>query len=268
MNASKFPTKVVRGVTLHADPPRESAFQVVQLDAEMHEYSGMGPQSQRERLHRHMGNELGSLDIAAKCLADYPNAPWELRLELARQAWDESRHVMALYRKLRKLGGRKGEFPIANFEWSVTCSLSSLPARLAVQNRTFEAGQMDLLGSLPRHWREIGDEDAAETLEAILNDEVHHVRFANRWLKEFVRQEPKTLLDIVNALQFLSTANEAVSAKEGEINAVGTQLGTPASRSIEVNVECRRAAEFSEDEIRLAIRKAGMGSILPAAAQE
>jgi hypothetical protein len=268
MSVGEFPTKVVRGITLRADPPRESAFQVVQLDAEMHEYPGMGPQSQRERLHRHMSNELGSLDIAAQCLADYPDAPWELRLELARQAWDESRHVMALYRKLRQLGGRKGEFPIANFEWSVTCSLHSLPARLAVQNRTFEAGQMDLLGSLPRHWREIGDEDAAETLEAILNDEVHHVRFANRWLKEFVRREPKTLLDIVKALQFLSTANEAVSAKEGEINAVGTRLGTPASRSIEVNVDCRRAAEFSEEEIRLAIRKAGMGSILPAAARE
>jgi hypothetical protein len=268
MSAGEFPTKVVRGITLRADPPRESAFQVVQLDAEMHEYPGMSPQSQRERLHRHMSNELGSLDIAAQCLADYPDAPWELRLELARQAWDESRHVMALYRKLQKLGGRKGEFPIANFEWSVTCSLSSLPARLAIQNRTFEAGQMDLLGSLPKHWREIGDEDAAQTLEAILNDEVHHVRFANRWLKEFVRQEPKTLLDIVRALQFLSAANQAVSAKEGEINAVGTPLGTSAGRTVEVNVDCRRAAEFSEEEIRLVVRKAGMGSILPAAAQE
>ncbi|TLY57309.1 MAG: hypothetical protein E6K52_14715, partial [Gammaproteobacteria bacterium] len=94
---SEFPTKVVRGVTLRADPPRESAFQVAQLDAEMHEYPGMTPPAQRERLHRHMGNELGSLDIAAQCLADFPDAPWELRLELARQAWDESRHVLALY---------------------------------------------------------------------------------------------------------------------------------------------------------------------------
>jgi uncharacterized ferritin-like protein (DUF455 family) len=266
MASRAFPTKLVRGVTLRSDPPRESVFQVVQLDAEMHEYAGMSPQAQRERLHRHMSNEMGSLDIAAQCLADFPDAPWELRLELARQAWDESRHVMALYRKLRALGGRKGEFPIGNFEWSVTCSLDSLPARLAVQNRTFEAGQMDLLGGLPKHWREIGDEEAAETLEAILNDEVQHVRFANRWLKEFVRQDPKTLLDVVAALQFLSTANEAVSAKEGEINAVGTPLGTSRHKAIEVNVECRRAAEFSEDEIRAAIRKAGMGSILPAAA--
>src|SRR5882762_2196928 len=147
-----FPKKTVRGVTLRADPPRESVFQVVQLDAEMHEYPGMAAQGQREKLHRHMSNEMGSLDIAAQCLSDFPQAPWELRVWLARQAWDESRHVLALYRKLRKLGGRKGEFPIANFEWSVTCSLNTLAARLAVQNRTFEAGQLDLLGSLPRNW--------------------------------------------------------------------------------------------------------------------
>jgi hypothetical protein len=267
MSLPDFPRKTVRGVTLRADPPRESAFRVVQLDTEMHEYPGMVPQGQRERLHRHMSNEMGSLDIAAQCLSDFPQAPWELRLELARQAWDESRHVLALYRKLRKLGGCKGEFPIANFEWSVTCSLETLAARLAVQNRTFEAGQLDLLGSLPRHWREAGDDEAAETLEAILNDEVQHVRFANRWLKELVRQEPAALLDIVRALQFLNIANEAISARDGEINAVGTPLATPQGKAVEVNVECRREAEFSEEEIHAAIRKAGMGSILPAADQ-
>jgi len=129
VSAREFPTKVVRGVTLRADPPREGAFQVVQVDAEMHEYPGMTLQSQRERLHRHMSNEMGSLEIAAQCLTDFPEAPWELRLELARQAWDESRHVMALHRRLRQIGGRKGEFPVGNFEWSVTCSLDSLPAR-------------------------------------------------------------------------------------------------------------------------------------------
>jgi hypothetical protein len=143
----------------------------------------------------------------------------------------------------------------------------NVSARLAVQNRTFEAGQLDLLGSLPRYWREAGDDEAAETLEAILNDEVHHVRFANRWLKELVRQEPAALLDILRALQFLNVANEAISARDGEINAVGTPLATPQGKAIEVNIECRREAEFSEEEIHAAIRKAGMGFVLPAALQ-
>lgn len=213
MSVQEFPTKVTRGVTLRADPARERAFRVVDRDTDMHEYPGMTPIAQRERLHRHMANEMGSLDIAAQCLADFAEAPWELRLELARQASDESRHVMALYRRLRELGGRKGEFPIGNFEWNVTCSIRSLVGRLAVQNRTFEAARVDLLGSLPRHWREAGDEETAELLEAILDDEVQHVRFANRWLKEFIRQDSSALLEVSRALEFLSTATEALSAK-------------------------------------------------------
>lgn len=222
MSVQEFPTKVTRGVTLRADPPRERAFRVVDRDTEVHEYPGMTPISQRESLHRHMASEMGSLDIAAQCLADFAEAPWELRLELARQAWDESRHVMALYRRLRQLGGRKGEFPIGNFEWNVTCSIRSLVGRLAVQNRAFEAGQMDLLGSLSRHWREAGDEETAKLLEAILNDEAQHVRFANRWLKEFIRRDPRALLEVIEALEFLSTASSALGF-EREAHADGAE---------------------------------------------
>src|SRR5262249_31771822 len=132
----------VRGITLRRDPAREACFRVVHLATDMHEYPDMSEVSRRERLHRHMNNEIGSLEIAAQCLADFPGAPWELRMQLARQCWDETRHSELLYSRLRELGGYKGEFPVANLEWTVTCMLDSLPARLAVQNRTFEAGLM------------------------------------------------------------------------------------------------------------------------------
>ena len=32
-------------------------------------------------------------------------------MQLARQCWDETRHVGLLYRRLLELGGQKGEFP-------------------------------------------------------------------------------------------------------------------------------------------------------------
>ena len=82
MSLRDFPKKTVRGVTLRADPPRESAFRVVQVDAEMHEYPGMVAQGQREKLHRHMSNEMGSLDIAAQCLSDFPQAGLVIRRHL------------------------------------------------------------------------------------------------------------------------------------------------------------------------------------------
>src|SRR6185436_9651814 len=137
--------KLVRGVSLRRDPARETCFTVVQLQTDLHDYEGMSAVSRRQRLHRHMHNEMQTLEIAAQGLADFPDAPWDLRMQLARQCWDETRHTNLLYKRLRELGGRKGEFPVMNYEWGVTQLLKSLAARLAVQNRTFEAGEMDLL---------------------------------------------------------------------------------------------------------------------------
>ena len=117
--------KTVRGVTLHRDPAREACFTVVQLHKDLHDYDDMSDVSRRQRLHRHMHNEMQTLEIVAQGLADFPDAPWELRMQLARQCWDESRHSAILYRRLRAMGGRKGEFPVMNYEWGVTQLLDS-----------------------------------------------------------------------------------------------------------------------------------------------
>ena len=99
---TEFGTKVVRGVTLLQDPAREACFTCVNLDAEMADWPDMSDISRRERLHRHMNNECGALEIAAQALVDFPEAPWELRLRLARQAADEARHAAALYQRVRE----------------------------------------------------------------------------------------------------------------------------------------------------------------------
>jgi bacterioferritin (cytochrome b1) len=187
---------------------------------------------------------MGALEIAAQCLADFPDAPWDLRMQLARQASDESRHVAGLYRRLQQLGGRKGEFPIGNFEWAVTNMCDTLAARLAIQNRTFEAGQMDLLGALRKIWRSVGDETTAEVLEHILADEINHVRFANRWIRTMVQEDRRLLLKVAIAIRFLAETNAALWPKPG-----GGQRQYEKHAALGVNVEDRRHADFSDDEI-------------------
>src|SRR5262245_28827204 len=100
-----WPLKDVKGVALAQDPARETCFRVVHTDADMEDWPGTSLQSRRERLHRHMNNELGALEIAAQALVDFPDAPWDIRLMLARQASDESRHAAVLFRRLSELGG-------------------------------------------------------------------------------------------------------------------------------------------------------------------
>ena len=261
-------TKQVKGMTLRRDPLREECFHVVSSDAEMYEWPDMSDISKRERLHRHMNNETGAIEIAAQCLVDFPEAPWELRMHLARQCWDESRHVTSLYRRLRQIGGRKGEFPISNFEWSVTCALDSLAARLALQNRTFEAGELDLLGQLPTRWREAGDDQTAIVLESILSDEITHVRFANQWLKRMVHEDRRVLLKIAMAIRFLAAVTAAVAPKEGELSPTGVPFVQPKDRIAQVNVEDRRRAEFSDAEIDEFLRQSGFQSIMATGAEE
>jgi uncharacterized ferritin-like protein (DUF455 family) len=256
--------KSVQGIALCADPAREQCFRIAQSDGEMQAFQDtMSEAARRERLHRHMNNEMGALEIAAQCLADFPDAPWDLRMQLARQAFDESRHVRGLYRRLRQLGGRKGEFPIGNFEWAVTNMCDTLAARLAIQNRTFEAGQMDLLGALRKIWRSMGDEDTAEVLEHILADEINHVRFANQWIRKMIQEDRRVLLKVASAIRFLAETNAALSGESG-----GPRGETPKKHSeLGINVEDRRHADFNDDEINEILRQAGMSSLVATGGQ-
>lgn len=250
------------GVELRDPPARDDCFQVVWRDVEMHEHGGLGDAARREMLHRHMTNELTSLDIAADTLVAFPDTPWELRMELARQCWDEARHVAALRRRLEELGGHKGEFPISVLEWSITCAIDNMPGRLASQNRTLEAGAMDVVGGLVKAVRQAGDEETATVLDAILADEVHHVRFANRWIRRLAEQDRRVLLKVAAAVRFLTEANAHFQTRAGEVNPVGRVLEGPEDRIPAVNVEHRRLAEFTEDEIAIILRQAGFRSLV------
>jgi hypothetical protein len=253
----------VRGLRLREEPARDACFKVVRRESEMNEYEGEGASAQRESLHRHMSNKITSLDIAAQCLVDYPEAPWGLRMELARQSWDEARHVSALHRRLKEKGGFKGEFPVSTFEWSVTCAIPDLAGRLATQNRTFEAGAMDVVGGNIHAWRNAGDPETAEVLDGILADEVQHVRFANRWIKQFVSEDKRVLLKVAMAVRFLAEANVALQAQAGTVNAAGKVMGDAAERVPAVNVHHRKLAEFTDEEVHEILRQAGFRSLVP-----
>jgi uncharacterized ferritin-like protein (DUF455 family) len=246
-------TKQIKGVTLRADPARDTAFDVVQSPRDMHEYVGMSDIAQRQRIHRHMHNEMQALEIAAQTLSDFPDAPWELQLELARQCWDEVRHTIMMYRLVLERGGYKGEFPVMNHEWSIACMATTLIGRLTLQNRTFEGGEMDLLRHLSRMWREAGDEYTAGILDGFLADEVQHVRFANTWIKKLTANNPLAPLQVAEAVSFLRRVTSSLAPTPGETNGVGVDITafTHMDGSEFVAFEDRRLAGFSEDELRV-----------------
>ena len=264
MSADTRGQKVVDGIPLCADPAREPCFHVVNSDAEMMDWPGMSDESRKERLHRHMNNECVALEIASQALVDFADAPWDLRMCIARQATDESRHVAILLRRLQELGGVKGAYPVSNYEWNVCGMIENLPGRLAIENRTFEAGLIDILGQLRTTWRAAGDHITADALEAILADEITHVRFANRWIKALTEENPRVLLQVAQAIRFLAMVNGRLLAAAGQVNAAGTIIGRERVEPPAVYVDGRLEAGFTEEEVHEVLRQAGFRSILPA----
>ena len=250
--ATTTDTKIVRGIAVRRDPAREACFEIVHLHEDVPDLGGMGPEHRRQRLHREYNQEVQTIEVAALCLVDFSDAPWELRLELARQCWDEARHAALIYRRLQATGGSKGQYPIANLDWSVVGMLDSLAARLAIQHRTFEAGSLDIESIASPMFREAGDHETADVMDAIGVDEIQHVRFANEWLKRLIDAEPRIVLDIAVAVAWLK---RVVAATGGE-----------ALHDIPTEQEARRLAGFSAEEINEVVRLEQAAHSAPASA--
>lgn len=254
-------TKMTCGVTLRRDPAREPCFKVAQLQTELEDHVGMTEISKRQRLHRHMHNEMQNLEITSQTLADFPETSWETRLQLARQCWDEARHTQLVRRRLEAHGGKKGDFPVMNYEWGTVCLMDSLAARLTLQNRTFEASEMDLFRTLIGSWTQAGDLETAAMLDGILADEVQHVRFANQWLKRVSKEDPKILMKVASAIGYLKKVTAALAPEAGATNAAGVELTTWTHVDVATNVEDRELAAFTPAEIAEVLRREGFGQL-------
>jgi uncharacterized ferritin-like protein (DUF455 family) len=222
-------------------PARDGRFEVRDVWAELTNLPDDHPDRFREFLHRQMNQEMDGLEICCRNLVDFPDAPWELRMAMARQCWDEVRHIQAFRRALERRGGRVGEFPVMNFQYRMLTRIDSLIGRLAVQNRSFEAAGIDAIQQEVDAARRGGEADLLELFDMQLADELQHVRYANVWVQR-LRQEqgPRAVLDLARAV---SRVTDALAVVAG-----------PGARALPVAEEIRREAGFGDDEIEAAKR--------------
>jgi uncharacterized ferritin-like protein (DUF455 family) len=230
-----------RGLGQVDEPARDSRFLVVAKWHELADFPPGDPRRRTEFFHRQMNEEIDSLECAARNLTDFPEAPWALRLNLARQCADEARHAVMFRRAYERRGGRIGGFPIINFQYRIVTSLTTLPGRLAVQNRSFEAGGLDAIAFEISNARQDGDDDALSLFDAQMCDEISHVRFANEWIREFGKRNPRVLLEIGEAM---TRGAELFADLIGDQGAAGATY--PADQ------QARLEAGFSLDEVALA----------------
>ncbi|MBI1787419.1 MAG: DUF455 family protein [Acidobacteria bacterium] len=195
-------------------PVRDPRFTVVDRWKECRLFPDGHPEKEVEFFHRQMHEELNSVENAARNLADFPEADWEIRMWIARQCSDEARHVLMFRRIFERRGGTLGQYPVMSFQYRICTKIDTLIGRLAVQNRSFEAGGIDAVKvGIDDAWRR-GDTELAELYESQGADEIVHVRFANEWIRQQVAANPRNGLRMAAALTHGSRAFAQVMGEE------------------------------------------------------
>jgi uncharacterized ferritin-like protein (DUF455 family) len=213
------------------------AFGLVTLNEPLRPNDPAGPTRLLLRMHGIFVGELQALEGAGRSLWDFPEAPWEFKMNMARQCWDEARHVQIYEKLLVHCGGYVGMFPESSFLFE--CACSDDPAlRVAGVNRGLEGLACDVFRDMIRYAEETGDATMQQAIDYVLADELTHVRFGSEWVKEFTKNDP--------------TRFEAAQAFRRQVDKQFSFGGSRSDRedaAIRIAREDRIEAGFTEQEL-------------------
>jgi uncharacterized ferritin-like protein (DUF455 family) len=192
------------------------------------------------------------MEAAGRTIYDFPDAPWEFTLDMARQVWDESRHAEIYMKLLEYAGSFYGEFPEGEVLWS--CTQAEDPAaRVAGINRGLEGLACDVFEQLIRLAQKIGDEVIERSIDYVLADEITHVRMGSKWMRKLTEGDPERLK---KAQAFQDSIDEMFSfGTRTSIDKVGKVRQKVGDREFEfesattIAREARLLAGFTAEEI-------------------
>ncbi|WP_062535752.1 ferritin-like domain-containing protein [Mizugakiibacter sediminis] len=174
--------------------------------------------------------EFNAINLAWDAVYRFRGMPADYYRDWVGVAADEARHFGMLAARLGELGHAYGDFDTHNGLWEMAEKTAhSVLARMALVPRVLEARGLDVTPGMIVRLRAAGDEATAAILEVILREEVAHVAAGTRWFRWCCGRdglEPRAAFERLLA-EYM---------RQG--------LKGP------FNLEARRAAGFSEDELR------------------
>jgi uncharacterized ferritin-like protein (DUF455 family) len=205
------------------------------------------------RLHGIAAGEMQAMEAAGRTLFDFPDAPWEFQLDMARQVWDESRHAEIFTKLLEYVGSYLGEFPESEVLWSCT-QVDDPACRVAGINRGLEGLACDVFDQIIRMAQRAGDEVIERAVDYVLADEITHVRMGSKWMRELTEGNPEALK---RAQEFQENIDKLFNFQGGRTtqeNApqVAVQIGERQidfDATLTIARDARLLAGFTEEEI-------------------
>src|SRR5687768_12832724 len=98
------------------------------------------PERSRSLMHGIFMGEIQALEAAGRTAWDFredEGTPYHLRLDMARQCWDEARHVEISVKLMQHMGTEIGEFTESTFLYEAGCNPDPV-LRLCGVNRALE----------------------------------------------------------------------------------------------------------------------------------
>ena len=201
------------------------------------------PQAARTLMHGIFVGEIQALEGAGRTCWDFDigsegdAVPFELKLDMARQCWDEARHVEISVKLSEHMGTEIGEFAEQTLLFEAACNSDAI-LRLAGVNRALEGLAIDVFNTM----RDFGDASSDPVLffceDWMLADEVTHVKMGSDWLRRITADDPERRKA---ALDFQRTVDKLFS--------FGGFRGEEEENPIHLARKFRGLAGFNDEEI-------------------
>ena len=201
------------------------------------------PDAARQLMHSIFVGEIQALEGAGRTCYDFDTGtgreevPFAMKLDMARQCWDESRHVEISVKLTEHMGSQIGEFAEQTMLFEAACNADPV-LRLTGVNRALEGLAIDVFNTM----REYGDTTQDPVLyfceDWMLADEVTHVKMGSDWLRRLSQTNPERGQ---KALEFQRTVDKLFS--------FGGQRGEGEESFLQLSRDFRRLAGFTDDEI-------------------
>ena len=193
----------------------------------------------RALMHGIFVGEIQALEGAGRTTFDFDETevPLKLKLDMARQCWDESRHCEISVKLGDWMGSEIGEFAEQTFLYQAACADDPV-LRLTGVNRALEGLAIDVFNTMKEFGELSGDPVLAFCEDWMLADEVTHVKMGSDWLRRLTADDPERR---ERALEFQRTVDKLFS--------LGGFRGESEDNPIQLARNFRSMAGFSTDEI-------------------
>ena len=173
-------------------PPRPSHLQIApkKKRKRIPHPSSLNRKDMRIRcLHAFANHELMALELMAWALLAFPDAPPKFRKGLAKVLMDEQEHFELYAERIKDMGAQFGDVPLNDHFWRAADTITDPLDWVCTMHLTFEQANLDHAPYFGELFAKVGDQESADLMKRIFIDEIQHVRFGSKWLKEMKPEE-------------------------------------------------------------------------------